>query len=70
MAIASEQVSRFARSSAVCQPGLYSRLPTLATFAARAFSPSIPSSAFRMSASLRTMPTLSCIMSCSSYWIL
>ena len=70
IAITSEQVSMFARSSAVCQPGLYSRLPPTATFAARAFSPSMATSAFFMSPSLRTMPTLSCMTSCSSYWIL
>ena len=34
--MASETVSRFFRSSAVCQPGLYSRLPCTPTFAARA----------------------------------
>ena len=36
----------------------------------QSFSASIPTSAACMSASLRTMPTFSCIMSCSSYWIL
>src|SRR5262245_309531 len=64
--IASETVRRFSRSSAVCHPGLYSRFPATPTCAARAFSRSRPSCAFSMSFSFRTIPTRSCIMSCSS----
>ena len=35
--MASDTVSRWCRSSAVCQPGLYSRCPVTAALAARAF---------------------------------
>ena len=65
---ASETVSRLWRSSAACQPGLYSRLPPTPTRAARSRSSRRPSSARCISASLRTMPTRSCIISCSAYW--
>ena len=68
--IASETVSRLCRSRAVCQPGLYSRLPRHAgTRAARSRSFARPSRARCISSSRRTMPTRSCIISCRSCWI-
>ena len=68
-AMASDTISSGCRSSAVDQPGLYSRLPGTPTFSARFCSAFTASSALRISSSRRTMPTLSCISSCSSYWI-
>ena len=64
--IASETVNRFFKSSAVCQPGLNSRC---AGHAPRSRVPrifSIASSAACISSSSRTIPTLSCIVSCRS----
>src|SRR5439155_6018847 len=61
--IASETVSRWRRSSAVCQPGLYSRFPVTPTRPARARSLTRPSAARASSDSRRTMPASSCIIS-------
>src|SRR5438552_4338853 len=60
---ASDAVSRFGRSRAVCQPGLYSRLPSTGTRRDRSQRPCNPSRARRISLSVRTMPTRSCIIS-------
>src|SRR5207245_8402360 len=65
---ASYAVSRFGRSRAVCHPGLYSRLPWTGTRRARSQRPCSPSSARRISLSLRTIPTRSCIISCRLCW--
>src|SRR5258707_10292069 len=65
---ASDAVSRFGRSSAVCQPGLYSRLPSTGTRRDRSPRVCRPSRARRISLSLRTIPTRSCIISCRSFW--
>src|SRR5438034_83082 len=54
---ASLTVRRFFKSMAVFQPGLYWRLPSTATRAARARSFSSSASAVRRSSSLRAMPT-------------
>ena len=63
---ASELLRRCRRSRAVCQPGLKLRSPVTpirSTFRARA---AISSTASERVPSSRTIPTLSCIMSCSS----
>src|SRR5215467_4626501 len=63
-AIISATVSRLSRSRAVCQPLLYSRLPSTPTRSLRTFSSRMRSSACNISCSCRTMPTRSCITSC------
>src|SRR5678815_185614 len=66
---ASDTVSRLCRSRAVCQPGLYCRLPGTSTRPARSRSRPMAASASRISASVRTMPTWSCMTRCSSCWM-
>src|SRR5262245_12350635 len=56
-AMASLTMSMWRRSIAVCQPGLYSRLPVTATLSTRARNASSPSSARAISGPVRTMPT-------------
>ena len=68
--IASDTVSRLRRSSAVCQPGLYSRLPVTPALRGRSLQRlELAERAACISSSRRTMPTRSCIMSCRSCWI-
>src|SRR6185312_2518401 len=55
-ATASDTVNRLRKSSAVCQPGLYSRLPGTPTFAAISLSSARCPSARCISSSRRTMP--------------
>src|SRR5215831_10501882 len=61
----SETVSRWYRSSAVCQPALYSRFPSTLTRSLAIFNSRMRSTACSISSSCRTMPTRSCITSCN-----
>src|SRR6266540_2287185 len=54
------------RSIAVCQPGLYSRLPVMPTFRARALSFSSSASAVSRPALSRMIPALRCITAWSA----
>src|SRR5918994_4593996 len=65
-AMASLTVSRFLRSSAACQPVWYSRWPLTPTRSARACRSARRARASCISASVRTIPTRSCIMPCRS----
>src|SRR5215467_5650661 len=58
-----------ARSSAMCQPGLYVRPPSMCVRAARCLNDSIRLSASRSSCSVRISPTRLCIVSWRSAWI-
>src|SRR5579864_6016011 len=62
----SDTVSRLCRSSAVCQPVLYSRFPSTLTWSLAAFNSRMRSSACSISCSWRTIPTSSCITSCNA----